>query len=180
MAAVGGGSGFSRIFRTLVDAFPSSGAGPIIAPARVSDDVQLVHEVSHIFARADERNVVQTAGPAGSNVVNLNGGNPVPRGKVQLILGAAAFHDDPVARFIEFYIIDTSGTNLAYQLRSSQDYRAAAIPAQSIFGLDSVAPLIMTPGFMLRVFVPNIAAGQIITGTVCYIEAPFQELPVGP
>lgn len=170
-------SGFSRIFRTLSDAFPSSGAGPVAQPSSLNEEVSLVHELSHVAARFDERRIVQTAGGAGSNVVNLNNGIPVPAGRFHYVLGASAFHNDPVARLLEYYIFDTSGSTLAYQVRSSRDH-GGTLAANEIFGLDRA--IMIPPNFFLRVFCPNIAAGQVITGTVCYIECPFQDLPTGP
>lgn len=170
-------TGFSRIFRTLVDSFPSSGAGPVAQPGSLSDEVSLVHEISHVFARMDERRIRQTAGAPGVNVVNLNDGIPTPAGRYHYVFGASAFHNDPVARLLEFYVFDASGSSLAYQVRSSRDH-GGALAANEIFGLDRC--IVLPPMFFLRVFCPNIAAGQVITGTVCYLECPFQDLSTGP
>lgn len=170
-------TGFSRIFRTLVDSFPSSGAGPSAAPSQISDEVSLVHEISHSIARLDERRIVQTVGAVGSNVVNLNDGNPVPQGRYHYVFSASAFHDDAVARLLEFYVFDTSGSALAVQARSSRDF-GGALAANEIFGLNRA--LIIAPAFFLRVFCPNIGALAKITGTVHYLECPFQDIPAGP
>jgi hypothetical protein len=171
-------TGFSRIFRTLVDAFPSSGAGPVAQPSSLSDEVSLVHEISHIFARADERRIVQTVGGVGVNVVNLNNGFPAPVGRYHYVLGASAFHNDVAPRLLEFYAFDTGGSALAYQLRSSRDFVPAGHAANEIFGL--ARPIIILPGFFVRVFCPGIGALATITGDISFIECPFQDLATGP
>lgn len=167
-------SGFARIFRGLVDSFPSSGAGPTSAPSQLSDEVSLVHEISNAFSRIDERRIINVVSVAPATVLDFP---PAPINRYQYVFGASGFHNEGVgaSRPIEFYILDTVAFAIAIQLTTS---RPNTFLANQIFSLSR--PVIVPPRALLRIFVDGLAGGGVISGSMMWIECPFQDIPTGP
>lgn len=85
----------------------------------------------------------------------------VPQNRIEYIIALEGLHNDPVARHMRINYLHVNIPR-GIQIRSSETDTPVA-PIAAGIGYSITRPLILTPGFAIRLNVIGLAAGQVAT-----------------
>lgn len=160
---------FTRDNKGLVLAFPPSSIS-LHQPGSLGETVSLVHPFLGPLLRTEELLVTNFAPAVGVASVDFPAGG-VPQRFVEWILGSDIQHTDPVARNMNWAILNVAvgGTP------GLVDATGAAIAASTPVTLRR--PAIIPAGFVLRMQVPGLAAAQFMLSNVISLRLNIAEVP---
>lgn len=192
-------SRFSRAHPTLQDVFPSSGREQP-RPNEVSEFVQLVHPFpgrgfSYLDTKVTGLNTATALAPSRDfslqpgEVLDLDVVAQRRLDRYTEIVGGDISHDSATARLVQLFLISQSG--IAFAIARWAAFATIAV-AGSASGfeplflatasagerLNPTRPVIIPPGYRLRVVGDTAAAAYQITLTAHYVVHPFAEGPI--